>query len=289
MYYLLDGSWYLFRSYYALPDMKNSKWEDIWAIYWFFRMILKLLQDNPEKFVIAWDMGSKTKRHEKFPKYKANRPKIPNEFKNQIWVIKSIIKELNIPFFWLEWYEADDVINTIAQKYNWNIKIISSDKDLKQLLNDKIIFFDPVKQIIENNIDFEKNMWFPPINIIDYLALLWDTSDNIPWVKWIWKKTASELIQKYYCIENIYININEIKESISKKLIEWKDSAFESKSLIELMIIPNIPDVNELWKINIDFDKLKNILIQEYNFKSMEKIIDNLKLSYKFWTQTSLF
>ncbi len=288
MFYILDWSWYIFRSYYALPEMKNSNWEDIAAVYWFFRMLLKILQDKPEKFLIAWDEWWKTKRHEQFEEYKANRPKMPNEFKNQIKVIKDIINRINIPFIWYQWYEADDIIYTIAKNYKWKSTIISSDKDLKQLLSDKVVFLDPVKQQTQTYKDFEQEMGFPALNIVDYLALLWDSSDNIPWVKWIWKKTASDLIKEYWTIENIYENIDNIKISVQKKLIESKDLAFESKALIQLLEVPDI-DANNVWEVSLDFDLMKKILVEELNFKSMENLIDNLKNSYNFGTQASLF
>lgn len=288
MFYIVDWSWYLFRSYYAMPDLKNSDWESIWAIYWFFRMLIKLLQEKPEKFVIAWDSWWKTVRHDQYKEYKANRPKIPNEFKNQIEVIKDIIVKLNIPFIWIKWYEADDIIFSLAKKANWLVRIVSSDKDLKQLLCDTITFYDPVKQVNETSIDFFTKMWFQPINIVDYLSLLWDASDNIPWVKWIWKKTAELLIKEFSTIENIYENIDKISWSVKNKLIEWKEFAFKSKELINLILIDEV-DPLKIDNHKIDFDLMKNILIEEYWFKSMEKMIDNLKLSYNVWIQTSLF
>ncbi len=288
MFYILDWSGYLFRSYYALPELKNKNWEDVSVVFWFFRMLLKILHDKPDKFVIAWDSKTKTFRHEQFEQYKANRPKMPNEFKNQVQTIQDIVQRLQIPFLIANWYEADDIIYTIVKNYDWKISIVSSDKDLKQLLSEKVVFLDPVKQQTRTYQDFQQQMWFSCPNIVDYLALVWDSSDNIPWVKWIGQKTASDLIQKYWNIENIYENIDDFSWALKQKLIEGKDLALKSKSLVQLASVPDI-STKDIWKISIDFERLKNILVDEFGFKSMEKSINDLKKSYNSAKQASLF
>lgn len=290
-FYILDWSGYIFRAYYALPELANSQWQPRWAVYWFFRMILKLFQDQPDNFVIAWDAKWKTKRHDMFEEYKANRPSMPDEFKQQISIIKDSVKYLWIPFLEKAWYEADDIIKTLVDQYwYWEneITIISGDKDLKQLLWKNIYFFDPMKQEVQSKDNFVNDMWFSPENMQDYLALLWDSSDNIPWVRWIWKKTAQKLISEYWTLEEIYENLNIIWWSLQTKLEESRELAFSSRELVELMTVDWMMDNFDL-KLKPDFDKMKNLLVKEHWFKSMEKVVDELKKKYFWWKQESLF
>lgn len=290
--HILDGSWYVFRAYYALPELLDDNNENINAVFWFFRMILKDLHEKPTHFIIAWDSKWKTKRHEIYKEYKANRPSMPDNFKYQIWLIKDLIDELKFPFLEVEWYEADDIINTLVKNSsnNYFFRIISSDKDLKQLLSDNVEFYDPMKTAIVSKDSFFRENWYQPSNIVDYLSLLWDSSDNIPWVRWIWKVWAESLIKKYWDIETIYNNIYSISWSIQTKLIEWKESAFQSKELIKLLLIDQLKSFNYSWcKLNLDFNKIKSVLLEKYRFKSMEKILNELKIMYTYWQQISLF
>lgn len=292
-FYILDGSWYLYRAYYALPDMINSEWRNVNAIYWFIRMVMKLFQDKPDYFTIAWDSPSKTIRHEKFEQYKANRPKIPDDFKDQINLTKILINELWISFVEQPWYEADDIIATLVNSHKWsgsNIRIVSADKDLKQLLQDNVVFFDPLKNLVIDQFSFEKEAGYKPINIVDYLSILWDASDNVPWVKWVWKKWADDLIRKYGDLDSIYANIDQIVWSIKQKLIDSKDLAYQSKELIKLYDVPWVADLSmDKFHTNLDCNKFKSILIDKYGFKSMEKGINDLKQLYKIWQQWTLF
>jgi DNA polymerase-1 len=168
--------------------------------------------------------------------------------------------------------------------------IFSSDKDLKQLLDENVIFTDPGKWIQYKTKDFIQEYLFDPEYILDYLALIWDSADNIKWVPWIWPKWASTLIQKYKTIENIYDNIENIVWSIKDKLIEWKEEAFKAKGLIELEYVPEIDSIDlEQYKFDIDFNKYNEILVKEQNFGSMEKVITELKNKFYMPQQSSLF
>ena len=293
-FYLIDGSWFLYRAYYAFPDMPDKDWHNINTVYWFFRMILKMFLEKPDYFVIARDAPTKTHRHEAYPEYKANRAKAPDDFKIQIPIVQEITNKLWIPNLVMPWYEADDIIASIVTKFkqdSWIIcNVFSADKDLKQLLDENVIFTDPSKWITYKTNDFIQEFWFEPKYILDYLALIWDNADNIKWVNWIWPKWASELIKQYKTIENIYENINSISWTTKQKLEEWKDAAFAAKKLITLEYNPEIDnfDINN-YKLNIDFNNYNKILIQEYNFKSMEKSLNELKNKYIMPQQNSLF
>jgi len=277
-FYIIDGSWYMFRAYYGLPEMKNTNWENINLIFGFLKMILRLLLEQPDYFLISWDLPKKTIRHEKFSEYKSNRIKIPDDFKSQIPILQDIIKNIWIPSLWIEWYEADDIIYSFAKIWsskNIQTTIFSWDKDMKQVLDQNIIFKDPMKNKITKYADFLQEYWFEPKYIVDYLALIWDTSDNIPWVVWIWPKTAIWLISKYNTIENIYLNIDKIAPKIKEKLIFWKESVLYSKDLILLMEISNLDIEN--CKYDIDFDNIYDIIIDKMWFNSFVGILNELK------------
>jgi len=258
--------------------MKNTNWENINLIFGFFKMILRLLLEQPDYFLISWDLPKKTIRHEKFSEYKSNRIKIPDDFKSQIPILQDIIKNIWIPSLWIEWYEADDIIYSFAKIWsskNIQTTIFSWDKDMKQVLDQNIIFKDPMKNKITKYADFLQEYWFEPKYIVDYLALIWDTSDNIPWVVWIWPKTAIWLISKYNTIENIYLNIDKIAPKIKEKLIFWKESVLYSKDLILLMEISNLDIEN--CKYDIDFDNIYDIIIDKMWFNSFVGILNELK------------
>lgn len=292
--YLIDWSGYLYRAYYAFPEMPDRDWHNINVVYWFFRMLLKLFHEKPDYFVVARDAPTKTHRHEIYPEYKANRVKAPDDFKAQIPIVQEVAQKLNIHSLVIPWYEADDIIASMTKKYkqdkNILCNIFSADKDLKQLLDENVIFTDPSKWIQYKTKDFVQEYLFQPKYILDYLALIWDSADNIKWVPWIWPKWASILIQKYQSIENIYDHINDISGWIKDRLVEWKEEAFKAKGLISLEDVPEVNFIDlEEYKFDIDFNKYNEILVKEQNFGSMEKVITELKNKFHMPQQSSLF
>jgi len=292
--YLIDWSWYLYRAYYAFPEMPDRDGHNINVVYWFFRMLLKLFHEKPDYFVVARDAPTKTHRHEIYPEYKANRVKAPDDFKAQIPIVQEVAQKLNIHSLVIPGYEADDIIASMAKKYKQDkdilCNIFSSDKDLKQLLDENVIFTDPSKWTQYKTKDFVQEYLFQPEHILDYLALIWDGADNIKWVPGVWPKWASTLIQKYQTVENIYNHIDEISGGIKDKLIEWKEEAFKAKGLISLEDVPevNFIDLQE-YKFDIDFNKYMDVLVKEQNFGSMEKVITELKNKFHMPQQSSLF
>ena len=293
-FYLIDWWWFLHRAYFAFPDMPDKDWHNINTIFWFFRIILKIFLEKPEYFVIARDAPTKTHRHEVYPEYKANRAKAPDDFKIQIPVIQEITNRLWIPNIMLPGYEADDIIASIVTKFKQDQDVIcnifSTDKDLKQLLDENITITDSNKWITYKPNDFIQEFWFEPKYMLDYLSLIWDNADNVKWVPWIWPKWASELIQQYKTIENIYENLDWISWKTKEKLIDWKEFAENAKKLIQLEIAPEIDEIwLEKYKLDIDFNNYKKIFVDEYNFWSMEKVITEIKNKYQMPQQNSLF
>ncbi len=261
---IVDAHAMAYRAYYALlnQNLRNSSGQPTGAVYGFFRMLFKLLNDyNPEYIAITWDPPNKTIRHQIFNEYKSHRKPMPDDLIFQIEKIKDILKKIGFPIIISQNYEADDIIGTLVKKFSEKFKIIiiSGDKDCFQLLNSSTIMLrgkKGVTEFTEITPEFVKEeLGVETTQIPDYLALTGDSSDYIPGAKGIGPKTASELIQKYTTIENLYQCIDEIKPSIKEKLLESKENVFLSKKLSTIFI-----DIPELQNSEISYFKLPHYL-----------------------------
>lgn len=293
-FFLIDGSWFLYRAYYALPPLRDSTGQNMNVIYGFFRMLLKIFQEKPDYLVITRDSPVKTIRHEAYPEYKANRKKMEDDFKHQIPITQKIVQELGIPNISAPGYEADDIIATFVHKYKENpdlmIDIYSSDKDLKQLLAPNVFAVDPMKGITIKTEDFVREFNFNPENILDYLSLVGDSSDNIKWVAGIWPKKASDLIVKYQTIDNIYAHIDEITGDVKQRLLDDKESAYQSRDLITLHTVKEVESTTiENFTLKMDFPHFKNVLVNQNNFHSIQKTLDELQKRFETPQQQSLW
>ena len=183
--YIIDGSGFLFRAYYGLPALTDKDGHAVHAIYGFLRMVFKVLHEKPAYFLIARDAPHKTLRHESFAEYKGKRPELPDDFKYQIRQTKELVNEIGLNAAEIPGYEADDIIATIAHscKHGCKVSILTSDKDLKVLIDENVICSDPMKGINTTRESFIQERGFEPQNFADYLALIGDASDNIPGVK----------------------------------------------------------------------------------------------------------
>lgn len=206
--------------------------------------------------------------------------------------------ECNIPFFEIPGYEADDIIGSLVRpdplltgtQGDLRYKIVSSDKDLKQLLNDKTVVYDGLKDEETNMERFILDHEYEPLLIVDYLSLVGDASDNIKWVPWIGKKWAEKLVKAYGWLDEIYAHIDEITGATKTKLIEGKESAYHSKQLIQLMDVPDIVWYDlEQAHISLDFDHLQRVLVDEWKFTRLEKSIKELKKEISGGKQLGLF
>ena len=206
---LLDGTAYLYRAFHALPPLTNKKGENTGAIHGFLKALNKILEDfSPEHIGIVFDAKGKNFRHEIFSEYKANRSKMPEELSEQIPKLYEILDLLGFPPIIVEGVEADDVIGTLSNKYkkNKNIKIFSGDKDFAQLVDSNVVIINPVSLDIMDERAVKKKFDIEAKNIIDYLALVGDKSDNIPGIPGVGAKTASRLINQFGNIEKICAN-----------------------------------------------------------------------------------
>lgn len=283
---LVDGNNLMFRSYFATlysgSTLRNKKGFPTNAIYGFVNMINKIIsEEKPMYMAVAFDIG-KTFRHEKYDYYKGKRDNTPDELKEQFPIAKQILTAMNIKYFELQGYEADDIIGTFSKKCeqddDFKALIVSSDKDLLQLITEQTeVKLLKTKDYIRMDYKtFYDTYGIEPIKMIDLKALMGDASDNIPGVKGIGEKTALKLLTTYGSLSSIYEHIDEIKGSVKDKLIQDKDNAYMSYNIatiykdvplnVELEELAYIPkDKNELYKIYNELEFYS--LIKESNNK----------------------
>lgn len=290
---ILDGSWFVFRAYYALPELHDSEWNNVNAVFGFFRMLLKLLDQRPTHFVIARDSPVKTIRKEQFETYKANRVSMPDEFKWQMRKIKELIDEVNIPALQVDGYEADDIIATLVMNTNQpdaEVRIVSADKDIKQLIRAWVVVYDPAKDLTTDTPSFLEEFGFWPEQLLDYLALVGDSSDNVPGVSGIWPKTATELIKRFGSIDGIYAHLDDISAATAQKLRVGQLQGQESKQLVTLMTVPTLIDRSlDHFPWTPDFSLLEQKLVDQAHMHSLGSLVHALKKQRQSGEQLSLF
>ena len=220
-FYLVDGSGYIFRAYYALPPLsRKSDGLPTGAVSGFCSMLFKLLEDarsddsknKPTHFAVIFDSARKNFRNEIYSDYKANRAEAPEDLAPQFEYIRKSVEAFNLPSIELLNYEADDLIATYAKKITEagaNVTVISSDKDLMQLVSNKIRLFDPMKNKVIGEKEVIEKFGVKPNQVIDVQSLAGDSSDNVPGVPGIGIKTASELITKYKTLENYFLKLHK--------------------------------------------------------------------------------
>ncbi|MBS4035708.1 MAG: DNA polymerase I [Ignavibacterium sp.] len=277
---IIDALALAYKAYFAFISrpLTTSSGEPTSAVYGFLTQVLKVLEDHkPDYLAVAFDSKEKTFRHERYESYKSSRDKMPDDMIPQIVRIKSIIESLNIPYYILPGYEADDIVGTavkLAEKIGLDSFAVTPDKDYFQLVTDKVKVIRPGKSTDEAIIyDKQKiidELGFEPRYMIDYLAIVGDSSDDIPGVKGIGPKGAVPLIQKYGTLENIYEHIDEIeKAGIKNKLIESKENAFLSKELATIHCEVSLDfDFDKAKLSEPDFEKVKEIFL-ELEFKNL--------------------
>ena len=279
-FYLIDGSGYIFRAYYALPPLsRKSDGLPTGAVSGFCSMLFKLLEDSksdqnlqkPTHFAVIFDSARKTFRNEIYSDYKANRSEAPDDLAPQFEYIRKSVLAFNLPSVDLPNYEADDLIATYVDqilKKGARVTIVSSDKDLMQLYQKNVRIFDPMKNKFITEEDVFKKFGVDASKVIDVQSLAGDSSDNVPGVPGIGVKTAAELINKYGTLEKLLKSAHEIKQNKRREtLLENKDKALISKKLVTLdHKSPIKRELNEFELKSIDKDKLYKFLREmEFN------------------------
>lgn len=281
---LVDGSGFIYRSFYALPPLKKSDGSNVGAVYGFTNMLISILTNNSlEYFAIIFDKGKKNFRHEIYPEYKQTRRETPEELIPQFSIVREACSAFNIDFIEYSGFEADDIIATYAKKAinkGYKVKVISGDKDLTQLIEYGIEIYDPIKTKSITNDDLLIKYGVTSSNMRDFLALSGDTSDNVPGVPGIGPKTAASLLNDYKSLEGIYENINNItKKKLKENLEIYRDQAFMSQKLVTLN--DKAPYEIEIENLNLKpLDKFKiQAFLEKNEFFSMIKKLEHLKFS----------
>ncbi len=279
-FYLIDGSGYIFRAYYALPPLtRKSDGLPVGAVSGFCNMLFKLLEDSkssenlekPTHFAVIFDSARKNFRNEIYSDYKGNRSDAPDDLIPQFDYIRKSVLAFNLPSIEMLNYEADDLIATYVEQIldeGAKVTIVSSDKDLMQLFKKKVRIYDPMKNKFISNDDVISKFGVGPDKVIDVQSLAGDSTDNVPGVPGIGVKTAAELIKEYGNLENLLKNANKIKQNKRREtLLENKDKALVSKKLVTLKNdVPVKDKLTDFVLKKVDVDKLYNFLREmEFN------------------------
>jgi len=290
---LIDGNNIAYRAFYAVPDSISTSSGIITnAVLGFTNMLLKLIEkQHPDTIICAFDSKVPTFRHKIFDRYKINRKKMPTELSSQFTLIKEVLDAFNIIYLEKDGFEADDIlagiVNSIKDKFD-QIIIVTGDKDILQLVSGNIKVMALKKGITDtvifDRLKVEEKFGVKPENMKDLLALMGDSSDNIPGVPGIGPKTARLLVKKYGCLEEIYKNINKVDNPRLRELLtNNKNLAELSKELTTLKIVRDADAsefINKSFK-NISFNKVKQ-LFESLEFRSLEKRLVNLKDKINF-------
>ncbi|MFQ5851324.1 MAG: 5'-3' exonuclease H3TH domain-containing protein [Candidatus Binatia bacterium] len=243
--YLIDGSSYVFRAFFALPRLSNSSGLPTQAIYGFTNMTLKLLKEyQPELLAVVFDAGRETFRNQIYHDYKGNRPEAPADLIPQFPYIRKVLDAMNVMVLELEGFEADDLIATLTKYFSGQeaeVVIASGDKDLMQLVGESVRLLDTMKSQWIGVDEVRRKFGVEPEKVVEVIGLMGDSIDNIPGVKGIGEKTAIPLIQRFQTLENLFDHLDELDKAgikgsarIRKALMEGKEAAFLSRDLATL-------------------------------------------------------
>lgn len=272
---LVDASSYFYRAFHALPPLTSSKGQATGAIYGVTNMIKKLIKDyQPEQFAIIFDAKGKTFRDELYPEYKAHRPPMPKELSSQFQPLVDVLKAMGFPLLTIDGVEADDVIGTLARQacaQGIPVVISTGDKDMAQLVTENVTLINTMSNRILDIKGVEEKFGVRPDQIIDYLALMGDTSDNIPGVTKCGPKTAAKWLSIYHTLDNVIAHANEITGKIGEYLRESLPHLPLSKQLVTIKTDVNLPiKLGDFSPQAVDRDTLIK-LAQEFEFKNWLK------------------
>lgn len=270
---LIDGNSVIYRAFYNVPPLTAGGVPT--GVIHVFLSVLEKLRKNPEisDIIIIFDAKGKNRRHEMFESYKATRQAMPEDLIVQLNILKEMLPYTGYPIYCVEGYEADDVINTLSQTIDNRVWIVTKDKDLHQLVNDKVQIYDYQKdEVIDREKVYEKFGLYPE-SIPDMLALMGDTSDNIPGIAGIGPKTAKTLLDDYKNLDNIFANVENLKGKTKEKIMQGRDSAYLSRELVKLFFIDNMTPSH----IERDEEKLK-YYYELYQLKQQLASLNNVSI-----------
>lgn len=281
---LIDGNAILHRAFHALPPLTSKNGELVNAVYGFFSMFLKILQDvEPTYIAVCFDKKAPTFRQALYVGYQAQRPKTADELIPQIDLIHKILEKMKVEIFEVDGYEADDLLGTLAsQATKLEVVIVSGDRDMLQLVNSHVKVLMPITGITKMQFmdasGVEDKYGIKPTQIVDYKALVGDASDNYPGVSGIGPKTASNLLKEFETLENIFQSLDKIKnknEGLAKKLAEGAEQAGLAKKLAEIVTdAPITLDIERCSVLHFDMEGAKRFF-EELGFKSLVKRVQD--------------
>ena len=272
--YLIDASAYIYRAYHAIAPLTNKSGLPTHAVYGFTNILLRVLREKAPKFIgIAFDVRDPNFRHEMYQAYKANRPSMPDDLACQIPYIKEIVAAHNFACLERQGYEADDLLASAAKKLaaqGHPVIVVSGDKDLLQLVSETITVWDPMRDVFMNPAAVQKKYNIPPQQLLDFFALMGDSSDNVPGVAGIGPKTAEKLINEYGSLEGLYQNIETLSQAkLKEKLLASRENAFLSRRLIALKEDLATPELQEYAIPEPNEEKLQEL----YSFLDFSRLL----------------
>jgi DNA polymerase-1 len=276
---LIDGNSFCYRAFYAIRELRSSKGQPTNAVYGFITMLEKISKElSPDGVAVAFDLKGPTFRHQRYDQYKIQRQPMPDDLIAQMPVIKDVVRAMNIPIFEKEGYEADDVIGTIArlcESAGHEVYIVTSDKDVLQLVTDRVKVINPMKEnFIYDSKAVKERFGVEPARVIEIMALMGDASDNIPGVPGVGDKTATKLIAEYGTLEGVFRNIDGIKAGkLRENLEKYREQARLSRELAQIEShVPIQVSPEEIKSQPPDAKKLAE-LYQRLEFRSLLKAI----------------
>jgi DNA polymerase-1 len=287
--YIVDGSNFLFRAYHALPYLSTKAGTPTGAVYGFAQMLIKLEQEfRPSHLAVVFDVAARSFRHQLFKEYKSQRPPPPEDLRPQFDLVRKLVDGFNVPRIELAGVEADDVIATLATRARaraLRVVIVSSDKDLMQLVGDEIVLLDTMKNnAIYGPGEVEEKFGVPPARLGDLLALMGDSVDNVPGIPGVGPKTAAILLQKFASIEEMIARADEVAAipglrgaaSVAAKVKQHADGARLSRKLVELerdVALPPELDLDQLQRREPEMARVETLL-RDFEF---ERLIERLR------------
>ncbi len=273
--YLIDGSSYIYRAFYAIRNLSNSQGLPTNAVFGFTRMLMKVIEEKkPDYVAVAFDAKGPSFRHKLYPDYKANRPEMPDDLQPQIPYIKMMVDGFGIPAIERAGFEADDIIGTLARQgeaMGLDVVLVTGDKDFLQLVRPHVQVYDTMKDELYGEPEVRERFGVEPGRVIEVMALMGDSSDNVPGVPGVGSKTAVKLIQQYHDVEGTLAQAEKIKGKAGKALQEYSEQARLSRQLVTIdtdLDIKLDPDAYRYTE-----PKLENLmaLLRELEFTSLLK------------------
>jgi len=302
--YLIDWNSFIYRMYFALPEFSTKDWKIVNAIFGMAKFFVNsLVSQNPDYLIFVKDAKWENFRHKLYADYKATRDRMPDSLRTQIWDIEKMIGLMWVDIVEVDWFEADDVIGTLANKL-WQDKentvfILSWDKDLYSLITDNVFVFDTMKRMVFDPKKATEKFGVKPEMIIDYLSIVWDKADNIPGIDWFWPKKAVDLINIIWSVEQIYNLVDNINSGLDletcyphldieslkaisgcfkwktfEKLINSKEDAFLSKKLATIDLNIDLNDHLLIDEIPWDWIITRRFDLEDFKFKP-ELLLNN--------------